>query len=254
MRLLFTLPLLILLLNVSCTKFIEDLIGPLPDGPHDPRVPYLYIDDLEDIELRVRFSKLDYYEDDYTSITIALYDTTGDARLIKDGYIKINNEKLDEKTIVWYQYNTKKIPISSNNTYTLEVMLSDGSIYSEVLPFPSQEISNYIAPRMMELSDKLTVTWDNSMPGADIRLAIEIKYSDGSRYNEAIDGLDSLNSYTFNDSFFVNEPYANNSLLTNIIKLDLIADWEKEDFSENFTRSSRMNVFYRIEKRPWIRK
>lgn len=252
MKILNLILLLLIVPFISCVflDLAEAMYGPL-DG-EITNDHYHTINNTKDIRLNISFIKKGepgQYKDDYISIKVM--NNYGLKILIKDGYMKLNDILLREGNESMTYYYSYKVPISTDRTYTLELKLSNGKIYKEALELPTQTISGFNAPSIDNLSDSVSVDWDDVMPEGNVLLISEARFTDGSRPRDTLNVVDGMYSFTFKESTFVKEPFINDSFDYYFISISLNVNWINTDFSENFACSSFINFSHSINKIIW---
>lgn len=256
MRITFTIFCLTLTILFSNCTFDNLFSGIFEDNPADS-LDYVYIDNPADLMLDIHFDKfIGNNKKEENEIYIYSYDTSGANKLIKDGYIKINGKPMAElETSIFHRkfYELKNIIISCDCTYTIEVMMSDSSVFSEELDFPSENLSEFSTNPIDNLYDILTITWEGTISDGVIYTSGTVEFGEKQVSGNRIDLSDTVNSYAFEESYFVNSPFVNDSLSATKLIVSLNSIWSTTDFSEYF-KDSKIIVYYEYEKVAWVRK
>lgn len=248
----------ILILTLTVLFFncsFEDLFSNiLEDNPADS-LDYVYIGNPNDLKLEIYFDKFIANDNkEENEIRIYSYDSSGANKLIKDGYVKINGMAMAElETSIFHKkvYELENINISCDSTYTIEVRMSDSSIFSEILDFPSKNVSALTAGSIDNLSDMLTIVWEGTIPDGVIYTSGTVQFGEKQASGSRIDLSDTTNTYTFEENYFVNSPFVNDSISATKLIVFLNTIWSSTDFSEYFN-DSKIIVYYEYEKIAWV--
>lgn len=241
---------------LSCSMFVEVAeamygVSDSDDLPDSDTIYYDYIEDPKDLDVYIFFKEVDVDDNRFPyDINIHLYNNSLDYVLIEGGHFKLNGVLIPTRYNYCLEYEIDSVFIPSDSIYTLEIMLSNGSIYKKKINFNIKTKFDYYTSSVENLSDEFSVYWESDIPVDYLTIVASLTYTDSTNNTKSEYGLESLDFYNFPESTFVKKPFLVDSSEVENLSVSLYPKWQ-HSLSDIFSTGSFFQIYNKYHLPIW---